>query len=341
MIGVEGLQLTDADRKRLLHPLVAGVILFARNFESHAQLQALTQAIHQLRHPKLLIAVDHEGGRVQRFRDGFTHLPPMRRLGELYDQDVNKALHLAEQVGWLLATELLSVGVDFSFTPVLDLDYGSSSVIGDRALHSDPKVVAKLGFALMKGLHEAGMPAVTKHFPGHGYVKADTHLAVAEDPRDLEVFWQQDMQPFLNLMQNGLEAVMPAHVIYPNIDALPADFSKRWLQAILRQRCHFEGCIVSDDLGMAAAKAMGSATERTAKALQAGCDLVLLCNEFDEMDEVLAELDFHADPLSHARLIRMHGHPLFSYDQLPHQPQWQAAHHQVVALGDAAQQEIF
>jgi len=339
MIGIEGLSLTDQDRKRLLHPLVAGVILFARNFESPEQLQALTSEIHALRHPKLLIGVDHEGGRVQRFKQGFTHLPPARTLGQKFDENAKHGLILAEQMGWLLATELLSVGVDFSFTPVLDLDYGCSSVIGDRALHADPQVVAKLGFALMKGMRQAGMPAVSKHFPGHGYIQADTHFEVAVDQRPFEQLWQWDLQPFLTFFENGGEAVMPAHVVYPQVDDLPADFSPRWLQQILRQRCHFDGCIVSDDLGMAAAKTIGSASERTLRALQAGCDLVLLCNEFEEIDQALQEVNFHADPLSHARLIRMHGHAQIPYAKLFYHPLWQAAHQKITALAAKTEQQ--
>ena len=340
MIGIEGLALTAQDRKRLLHPLVAGVILFSRNFESPEQLQALTDEIHALRHPNLLIGVDHEGGRVQRFKQGFTLLPPAQLLGETYDANPKKALNLAEQLGWLMATELLSVGVDFSFAPVLDLNYGQSRVIGDRALHSDPIVVGKLGFALMKGMRQAGMPAVAKHFPGHGYIQADTHLEVAVDSRSFDTIYRQDLQPFLTFFENSGEAVMPAHVIYSQVDALPVGFSNYWLQQILRQKCHFDGCIVSDDLGMAAAKALGSASERALLALNAGCDLVLFCNLFEEMDEVLREVDFHANPLSHARLIRMHGHMQQTYDKLFYDPLWQAAHQKIRALANQDEQQV-
>lgn len=339
MVGIEGCTLTSNDRKRLMHPLVAGVILFSRNFASPEQLETLTREIHALRHPKLLIGVDHEGGRVQRFKQGFTHLPPARVLGQHYDENPKQGLALAEQLGWLLATELLSVGVDFSFAPVLDLDYGQSSVIGDRALHRSPQAVAQLGVAIMQGMHQAGMPAVAKHFPGHGYIQADTHLEVAVDKRNLDEIRHHDLQPFLSFIENGGEAIMPAHVIYPQVDSLPADFSSRWLQQILRKQSYFEGCIISDDLGMAAAKAIGSPSERTLKALQAGCDLVLLCNDFEEMEQVLHEVDFHADPLSHARLIRMHGHPQMRYSKLPYDPLWQAAHQKMMALTEATEQQ--
>jgi beta-N-acetylhexosaminidase len=341
MLDVAGTTLTAEDKERLLDPLVAGVILFSRNFESVEQLQKLTQQIHDLRHPKLLIGVDHEGGRVQRFKTGFTRLPPMRWLGKTYDNDPDVAKQLAEQIGWLLATELLSVGVDFSFAPVLDLDYGESRVIGDRALHANPKVVGELGFFLMKGMHEAGMPAVAKHFPGHGYVEADTHHEIAIDSRDFETIKLHDLQPFLTLIENGVEAMMPAHVIYPQVDDLPAGFSKRWLQGVLRDQCHFMGAIISDDLSMQAAAALGAPAERARLALEAGCDLVLFCNDSQGADEIRQHCQFHPSPLSHARLIRLHGHPKFKYDQLAFSPQWQAAQKQLQKLSEYYEGQLF
>ncbi|VAW49289.1 beta-N-acetylglucosaminidase [hydrothermal vent metagenome] len=325
MIDIEGTHLQSIEAERLMDPLVAGVILFSRNFESVEQLQRLTTKIHSLRHPRLLIAVDHEGGRVQRFRAGFTHIPPMRLLGELYKKDPQKSYQVAEKMGWLLAAELLSVGVDFSFAPVVDLDYGGSTVIGDRAFHRDFVAVGHLSFHLMLGMRKAGMAAVAKHFPGHGFIEADTHLEVAEDCRPFAEIQQHDMQPFLRLIENGLDAVMPAHVIYPKVDSLPAGFSEVWLQAILRKQCYFEGAIISDDMSMKAAQAYGSAPERVLKALQAGCDLVLVCNDSMAADEVLSRLNWHSETLSHARLIRLHAHGKFKYQTLQFDPQWQAA----------------
>jgi len=325
MVDIEGtvLQLHEIDR--LMDPLVAGVILFSRNFESAEQLTQLTQYIHNLRHPKLLIGVDHEGGRVQRFRHGFTHIPPMRALGELYEKDQKHSFEVAEKVGWLLAAELLSVGVDFSFAPVLDLDYGGSKVIGDRAFHANPIAVGSLASHVMNGMRKAGMASVAKHFPGHGYIEADTHLEVAIDNRTLADIQRHDIQPFLRMIENSVDAVMPAHVIYSQVDKKPAGFSEYWLKEVLRKQCHFEGAIISDDMSMKAATEYGTAAERVAKALQAGCDLVLVCNDPAAADEVLSKIHWHADTLSHARLIRLHAHGKFEYSKLQYDPLWQAA----------------
>lgn len=329
MVDIESTILQPHEKERLLDPHVAGVILFTRNFESAEQIQALTSEIHQLRHPRLLIGVDHEGGRVQRFREGFSRLPAMGLLGEKYQQNPAEALQLAEHVGWLLATELLAVGVDFSFAPVVDLDYGDSRVIGDRAFDADPIVVGKLAGQVMQGMRSAGMASVAKHFPGHGYIQADTHLEVAVDDRDFDAIAQQDLQPFLHLIENGVDAVMPAHVRYPKVDELPAGFSSVWLQKVLREQCHFEGAIVSDDMSMHAATEFGDAITRVTHALQAGCDLVLVCNDPISADEVLAKLSYEADALSHARLIRLHGKGELSWNQLKTNPLWQAASNQV------------
>src|SRR5690606_4942334 len=245
MVDVAGHILTDAERDMLRHPLVGGVILFARNYQSPEQLKALTAAIRAVRTPALLIGVDHEGGRVQRFREGFTCLPPMRSIGRLYDRDPALALHLARATGLVLAAELRAHGVDFSFTPVLDLDFGCSRVIGDRAFHSRPDAVAQLAGALIEGLGLLGMGAVGKHFPGHGGCEADSHVAIPVDRRSLAEIEQNDMQPFKALFARGLTAVMPAHVIYPEVDAQPAGFSRRWLQDILRGQLGFDGMIFS------------------------------------------------------------------------------------------------
>ncbi|WP_373017046.1 beta-N-acetylhexosaminidase [Thiomicrorhabdus sp.] len=339
MVDIEGTILQPHEAERLLDPLVAGVILFSRNFESVEQLKALTASIHALRHPRLLIAVDHEGGRVQRFRSGFTKIPPMRVLGQLHEQNPQQSYDAAEKIGWLLATELLSVGVDFSFAPVLDLDYGGSKVIGDRAFAMNPVTVGQLGFHLMAGMRKAGMASVAKHFPGHGFIEADTHTETAVDDRPFAEIQQKDMQPFLTLIENGVDAVMPAHVIYSKVDALPAGFSSHWLQTVLRKQCHFEGAIISDDMSMRAAVEFGSAPERVLKALQAGCDLVLVCNDPMAADEVLTKVNWHAGPLSHARLIRLHAHERADYLKLPYHPLWQAAVAVIDGLNQSYEQQ--
>nr|WP_295084639.1 beta-N-acetylhexosaminidase [uncultured Roseateles sp.] len=299
VLDVAGLSLSAAEAKRLSHPLVGGLILFARNFESRAQLVALTSSIKAIR-PDILIAVDHEGGRVQRFRtDGFTHLPAMRALGELWMEDAMRATDAATASGFVLAAELRACGVDFSFTPVLDLDIGNTSVIGERAFHSDPRVVSVLAKSLMQGLLLTGMSSCGKHFPGHGFVKSDSHVAVPVDKRSLKAILAADAKPF-EWLSLSLSAVMPAHVIYPKVDSRPAGFSARWLQEILREKLGFGGAIFSDDLGMAGARVLeGRAigyTEAALAALQAGCDLVLLCNQSAvnggaAIDELLAGLD--------------------------------------------------
>ncbi len=339
MVDIEGTELQAHEIERLMDPLVAGVILFSRNFESVEQLIKLTESIHVLRHPRLLIGVDHEGGRVQRFRHGFTHIPPMRVLGQLHEKDPALSYQTAEKVGWLLATELLAVGVDFSFAPVVDLDYGGSKVIGDRAFAMNPVAVSQLSFHLMAGMRKAGMASVAKHFPGHGFIEADTHLEVAVDERPFAEIQQKDMQPFLSLIENGVDAVMPAHVIYSKVDSMPAGFSAYWLQTILRQQCHFEGAIISDDMSMKAATEYGSAAERVLKALQAGCDLVLVCNDPLAADEVLAKVNWHANALSHARLIRLHAHQKVNHNKLQYDPQWQAAVNAVAHLNQPNEQQ--
>jgi len=288
VLGVEGAVLTAADRARLLHPLTGGVILFTRNFESCEQLDALTASIQALRTPSLLICVDHEGGRVQRFRDGFTAVPAMRTLGELWDNDVAKAAAEAERLGRLMARELRAHGVDFSFAPVLDVDFGASAVIGDRAFHGNPNAVAHLASCLRRGLNAGGCAAVGKHFPGHGFIAADSHVALPVDERTLDTLLTDDLIPFAALAKEGMEAVMPAHVIYPAIDGVAAGFSRIWLQDILRGRLQFDGLIFSDDLEMAGAHAAGDIVARAEAAVSAGCDMVLACNDFAAMDDLLS-----------------------------------------------------
>jgi beta-N-acetylhexosaminidase len=309
MLDVEGTTLNDDDRRRLSHPLVGGVILFSRNYESPPQLAALCHEIHALRHPPLLIAVDHEGGRVQRFREGFTPIPPMRALGELWDNHPQQARRLAREAGYILGAELRAAGMDFSFAPVLDLDYGASTVIGSRAFHRDPAAVTDLGHALILGLSDAGMNAVGKHFPGHGFVAADSHLDVPVDERELVDLELDDLIPFRQLIDLGLAGIMPAHVIYPRVDDRPAGFSRRWLTDILRGQIGFDGVIFSDDLAMEGARVAGDVTGRARAALEAGCDMALLCNRPQLADELLERLRWTPAPVSLIRFARMHGRP--------------------------------
>ncbi|MCM0045078.1 MAG: beta-N-acetylhexosaminidase [Burkholderiaceae bacterium] len=289
MLDVVGTALSEEDLRRIRHPLTGGVILFARNYQNRAQLVALCDAIHAAR-PGVLIAVDHEGGRVQRFRsDGFTRLPAMRRLGELWDEDVLQACKAATALGYVLAAELRACGVDLSFTPVLDLDHGQSEVIGDRAFHRDPRVVTLLAKSVNHGLLEAGMANCGKHFPGHGFVAADSHVAIPVDERDPKDILKDDAAPYGWLGMN-LSAVMPAHVIYPKFDKHPAGFSKKWL-SLLRRELGFEGVIFSDDLSMEGASVAGSVVQGAHAALKAGCDMVLVCNSPDKADQLLDGLD--------------------------------------------------
>lgn len=299
VVDVAGARLTKQEKRRLRHPLVGGVILFARNFESREQLCALTRKIHEAREEPLLIAVDHEGGRVQRFReDGFTELPPMQVLGRAWDTDPLAAMHMACEAGYVLAAELRACGVDLSFTPVLDLDYGVSKVIGTRAFHRDPRVVAMLARALIQGLAQAGMAACGKHFPGHGFVEADSHREIPVDARSLARVLKDDAAPYGWLGDGVLPAVMPAHVIYPKVDAQPAGFSRRWLQEILREQMDYDGVVFSDDLTMEGATVAGDITARARAALSAGCDMVLVCNRPELADELLANLG-HGKPYAH------------------------------------------
>ncbi len=325
MLDLEGETLSEEETRLLKHPAVGGVILFSRNFSSRAQLTALCREIHRLRSPHLLIAVDHEGGRVQRFRDDFTHLPPAAWYGEHYRHNSARGLKLAEEGGWLMASELRVCGVDFSFAPVLDLAHGVSKVIGDRAFSKDPDVVARLAHAWMKGCHSAGMAVVGKHFPGHGGVEADSHTALPVDNRRFEDIEIDDLRPFEHMIQAGMEAVMPAHVIYERIDNRLAGFSDFWLQKVLRGRLGFQGIIFSDDLNMAAADAAGSYAARAEAALQAGCDMVLVCNNRPAALAVLDHLKTYDEPAMHVRLVRMHGRKPLSHQALQMDPRWKSA----------------
>ena len=305
MVDVAGTELTAEDVRVLSHPLVGSVLLFTRNYRDPTQLAALTAAIRALRTPQLLIAVDHEGGRVQRFREGFTRLPAMRLLGRRFDEDRRDALALAQSVGWLMASELRAVGVDFSFAPCVDLDYGVSSVIGDRAFHSDPDAVAALAVATLSGMREAGIASIAKHFPGHGAVVADSHVALPVDRREFADL-EADMRPYRPLIDNNVAGIMAAHVVFPAVDALPASLSQRWITGVLRGEMGFHGCVFADDLSMAGAAAFGDAVARAELASAAGCDVLLICNDRPSVESVLEAFGANVgSAASQARLVRM------------------------------------
>ena len=295
VIGLPGPQLTPANAELLLNPAIGGVILFERNFVDADQLRALCAAIHALREPRLLIAVDQEGGRVQRLRPGFTPLPPAAAYGRAYDQSPAEGLALARAGGLVMAAELVALGIDISFAPVLDLDYGVSDIIGARAFHAQPETAAALAGAFMAGMAEAGMAACGKHFPGHGAVAADTHLAQVVDHRSRDAM-EADLQPYRRLIPEGLASVMMAHVVFPAVDVQPAGFSRCWVQDVLRGELRFDGAVFSDDLGMAGAAGAGSFVERARRALAAGCDYLLICNDADAVHATLTALPARAVP---------------------------------------------
>lgn len=300
MIDVVGTTLTDAERERLMHPLVGGVILFARNYSDPEQLMALCAEIHALRSPSLLIAIDHEGGRVQRCREGFTRVPAMRRLGEWWDRDAPAAKVAAQEIGYTLAAELRACGVDLSFTPVLDLDYGVSGVIGDRAFHRDPHAVVDLAGALIEGLKRAGMACCGKHFPGHGHVAADSHLAIPVDERSFDEL-ADDVLPYRKLK---LDAVMPAHVIFPRVDSRPAGFSPVWIDKLRNEFGH-AGVIFSDDLSMEGASVAGGIVGRAQAAWDAGCDMMPVCNKPETVIDLLENWRPEGEPERALRIARL------------------------------------
>ncbi len=323
MVDVAGLALTAEDRELLRHPLVGSVILFTRNYADPVQLQALVADIKSLRSPSLLISVDHEGGRVQRFRQGFSVLPAARRIGQEFVFDHRQGVALARSMGWLMAAELRAVGIDFSFAPCVDLEYGVSAIIGDRAFHAEPDTVGQLAVATMLGMREAGMAATAKHFPGHGAVVADSHLALPVDPRSLADL-EPDIAPYRRLIANDLPAVMMAHVLYPQVDQVPASFSRRWVGDVLRGDLQFQGVVFADDLSMAGAGAMGHIVARAEAALAAGCDILPVCNDRASVVQVLDGLRVETAPASQLRVVRMRGKGGLSHDALQASPQYQA-----------------
>jgi len=326
MLDIDGLSLTPADRDLLREPAVGGLILFSRNYASPQQLTELVDEIRALRSPPLIIAVDHEGGRVQRFRDGFTAIPPMRVIGRQFRTDSKNALGLARQAGWLIAAELRACGIDLCFAPCVDLDWGVSDIIGDRAFHARAEVVAELAAEFSRGLRSAGMAAVAKHFPGHGAVVADSHEQLPVDRREYgDVL--DDMRPYDKLIGNGLIAgVMMAHILYPQMDPLPAGFAPFWIQRELRSRLGFDGAILSDDLSMKATRRYGTMPERARRALDAGCDMILVCNDRDAAQATVRALRDYSNPLSLVRLARLHGTGHVMRESLLASDQWHDAH---------------
>lgn len=339
MIDIAGITLTDADAELLRHPLVGGIILFTRNYESPQQLSDLCASIHALRTPRLLIAVDHEGGRVQRFQKGFTRLPPASAYGQLYNESPERGLELARQGGWLMASELIACGVDISFAPVLDMDYGISIVMAERAFHRQAAATAQLAQAWTRGMRAAGMAATGKHFPGHGGVAADSHTELPVDTRPFEDLQHHDMQPFRHLINNHLPAIMMAHVVYPQYDNLPASFSKAWISTVLRGQLKFNGAIFCDDLSMQGAVQIGDYTVRAQRALAAGCDMLPVCNNRAGALEIIAGLEIEPNPTAHSRLIRLHANtsnsPASNLRDLQGSSSWRSANEAVCAMEPA------
>jgi beta-N-acetylhexosaminidase len=325
MLDLDGVSLTPAERDLLREPAVGGVILFTRNYRAPEQVADLISDIRALRSPPLLIAVDHEGGRVQRFREGFTAVPPMRVIGRQYRKSPQVAVALARRAGWLIGAELRAVGVDLAFAPCVDLDWGVSDVIGDRSFGRSPDAVADLAGAFARGMRSAGMGAVAKHFPGHGAVIADSHLQLPVDRREYGDLLD-DMLPYDRLIAGGaLAAVMTAHIVYPEMDEMPASLSRFWIQRELRGRLGFDGAVFSDDLSMRATSAYGAMPDRSRKALDAGCDMVLVCNDRAGAKATVRSLTDYSNPLSLVRLARLHGTGQVLRESLLASDEWQAA----------------
>lgn len=327
MVDIAGPMLDGDDRELLRHPLVGGVILFSRNYSDPGQLKSLCDEIHSLRSPPLLVAVDQEGGRVQRFREGFTLLPPARLFGEVYDRDPKEAARAAELSAWLMAAELRALGVDMSFAPVVDLDYSLSAVIGDRALHADADAVGELARAWMLGMRHAGMAACAKHFPGHGAVVGDSHHMMPVDLRSMDEMRRKDLKPYRRLIGLELPAVMMAHVVYPAVDSEPASLSHRWIEEELRGELGFQGAVFCDDLSMRGAEKAGDYLDRAEAALAAGCDMLPVCNNRAGVEAILDGLKTEAKPLSQWRLAKLHGQGGLSWDALLRGSEWEHARH--------------
>lgn len=325
MLDVSGLALDDSDRKRLRHPQVGGVILFSRNYRSPEQLRLLVDEIHAIRTPRLVVAADQEGGRVQRFRDGFQQLPTMASLGNLYENDSALAIKYAETFAWIMASELLHYGVDLSFSPVLDVGNPVSGVIGDRAFHRDPEIITRLANAWIRGMKKAGMEAVGKHFPGHGSVEGDSHHVMPFDKRHFIDIEAHDLIPFRRVIATHLTGIMMAHVIYDQVDELPAGYSSYWIEQVLRNQLGFDGIIFSDDLSMSGAESVGGYAQRAMASLKAGCDILLVCNNHEGADEVLDSLKNYTNPTSQLRMIRLHAEASPLSGDLFSTAQWQQA----------------
>lgn len=323
MIDVEGYTLSSAEQQNINHPNTGAVILFSRNYSDPEQISKLISSIRLARDGDILIAVDQEGGRVQRFQTGYTRLPAVATFSDVPE--------LAETAGWLMAAELLAVGVDFSFAPVLDIDCGVSEIIGDRSFSQNQKLATQLASRFRKGMNSAGMAATGKHFPGHGAVALDSHLTLPVDERDLETIRQKDMSPFKQLIAEGLEGIMPAHVVYPEVDTLPAGFSAKWIQQILRKELNFNGAIFSDDLSMEGAASIGDFSERARLALHAGCDMVLVCNDPTAAEQVLSSIPITQDDLRETRLRQMRGKFDGNREQLLESEKWQLVSNQIKA----------
>jgi beta-N-acetylhexosaminidase len=339
MISLRGTSLAADERRWLAAPVVGGVILFARNFENLSQLRALIDDIHSIRNPALLVTVDQEGGRVQRFGAPFTVLPPARTLGHLYDVDLAAALAAARALGWLMAAELRAVNIDMSFAPVVDLDRGLASVIGDRALHDSADVVVKLALQFNEGAQEAGMAITAKHFPTHAGATSDSHTDIATDRREYaELF--DDLRPYRALIDAGLQAVMVAHVIFPALDPLPASLSRWWITTQLRSELGFHGAIISDDVSMAGAAGIGDLGARVERALDAGCDLVLVCNVPDAIPQLLDRFQDYVNPASQLRLMRLRGRQSMDWERVHETPEWKQARRLLASLGARPKLEL-
>ncbi len=341
IVDVQGKELSAEDREILAHPFVGGLILFTRNYESPEQLRELIWQAHQIRSPDLAVCVDQEGGVVQRFREGFTRLPSAQALGQLYRRDRECSYLACSRMGWLMAAELKAVGVDISFAPVVDLNWGASEIIGNRAFHRDPYVVSELASRYIAGMHQAGMKSVIKHFPGHGHVHEDSHKDMPVDSRGFQEILGEDWIPFEHLGTAYSEGLMTAHIIFPEVDEAPVTFSRKWLQQILRERMGFSGVVFSDDLNMHAAHLHEDIEFRMRSALRAGCDVTLLCNNRPTVIEALERMKEHHDPVASLRLFRMRGTPeSMSFQELRKLPMWKEAAEVAARYADADDMEL-